>query len=104
VSAVTFGLGTALAAAGGTVYAATDAVNPASWYDLIPVLFAVVILGGLGSLRGVLIASLVVLVSTDVTAVVFSPIWSALVAYAIILAVLAIRPRGLFGQPEGRVV
>jgi branched-chain amino acid transport system permease protein len=103
VSAVTFGLGTALAAAGGTVYVATDAVNPASWYDLIPVLFAVVILGGLGSLRGVLIASMVVLVSTDVVAVVWSPIWSGLVAYAIILAVLAIRPQGLFGQSEARV-
>jgi branched-chain amino acid transport system permease protein len=85
------------------VYVATDAVNPASWYDLIPILFAVVILGGLGSLRGVLIASLVVLVSTDVVAVVWSPIWSGLVAYAIILAVLAIRPQGLFGQSQARV-
>jgi branched-chain amino acid transport system permease protein len=103
VSAITFGLGTALAAAGGTAYAATNTINPASWYDLIPLLFAIVILGGLGSLRGVVIASLVVLVSTDVTAVVLSPIWSTLVAYAIILAVLAIRPRGLFGRREARV-
>jgi branched-chain amino acid transport system permease protein len=102
VSAVAFGLGTALAAAGGTIYTATSAVNPASWYDLIPVLFAIVILGGLGSLRGVLISSLVVLVSTDVAAVTLSPVWSPLVAYGIILAVLAIRPQGLFGQPEGR--
>jgi branched-chain amino acid transport system permease protein len=103
ISAVTFGLGTALAAAGGMVYAATDAVSPASWYDLIPILFAVVILGGLGSLRGVLIASLVVLVSTDVAAVVWSPVWSGLVAYAIIVAVLVVRPQGMFGQSELRV-
>jgi branched-chain amino acid transport system permease protein len=103
VSAITFGLGTALAAAGGTIYAATNAVNPASWYDLIPVLFAVVILGGLGSLRGVLIASLVVLVSTDLAAVLWSPVWADLVAYAIILGVLALRPQGLFGRSDVRL-
>jgi branched-chain amino acid transport system permease protein len=102
VSAITFGIGVALAAAGGVAFGATNLFNPNSHYDLISRLLVIIILGGLGSLRGALIASVALLVIGDVTAVVWSPVWSSTVFFIILVVVLVIRPQGLFGQPEGR--
>src|SRR6266576_485277 len=102
VSAITFGIGVALAAAGGVAFGATNLFNPSSHYDLISRLLVIIVLGGLGSLRGALIASVALLVIGDVTAVVWSPVWSSTVFFIILIAVLVIRPQGLFGQPEGR--
>ncbi len=102
VSAITFGVGVALAAAGGMVYGATNAFNPNSHYDLISRLLVIIILGGMGSLRGALIASLGMLVIEDVTALVWSPVWATTVFFTLLVVVLVVRPRGLFGQIEGR--
>ncbi len=57
VSAITFGIGIALAAAGGMAFGATNAFNAGSSYDLISCLLAIIIFGGMGSLSGALIAS-----------------------------------------------
>jgi branched-chain amino acid transport system permease protein len=102
VSAITFGIGIALTAAGGMAYGATTAFNPGSSYDLISRLLVIIILGGMGSLRGALIASLVMLVIEDVTAVVWSPVWSSTVFFMLLVFILLVRPQGLFGQLEGR--
>jgi branched-chain amino acid transport system permease protein len=102
VSAVTFGIAVALAAAGGMVYGATSAFNPNSHYDLISRLLVIIILGGMGSLRGALVASLGMLVIEDVTAVVWSPVWASTVFFALLVLVMVVRPRGLFGQVESR--
>jgi branched-chain amino acid transport system permease protein len=102
VSAITFGIGVALAAAGGVAFGATNLFNPGSHYDLISRLLVIIVLGGLGSLRGALIASIAMLVIGDVTAVVWSPVWSSTVFFIVLVAVLVIRPQGLFGQTEGR--
>lgn len=102
VSAITFGIGVALAAAGGMAYGATLAFNPASLYDLISRLLVIIILGGMGSLRGALIASLSMLVIEDVTAVVWSPVWATTVFFVLLIVIMVIRPQGLFGQLAGR--
>lgn len=102
VSAITFGIGIALTAAGGMAYGATSAFNPGSSYDLISRLLVIIILGGMGSLRGALIASLVMLIIEDVTAVVWSPVWSSTVFFMLLVFILLVRPQGLFGQLEGR--
>ncbi len=102
VSAITFGIGVALAAAGGMAYGATYAFNPASLYDLISRLLVIIILGGMGSLRGALIASLGMLVIEDVTAVVWSPVWATTVFFVLLITIMIVRPQGLFGQAEGR--
>ena len=102
VSAITFGIGIALTAAGGMAYGATSAFNPGSSYDLISRLLVIIILGGMGSLRGALIASLVMLVIEDVTAVVWSPVWSSTVFFILLVIILLVRPQGIFGQLEGR--
>jgi len=102
VSAITFGIAVALAAAGGMVYGATTSFNPNSLYDLISRLLVIIILAGMGSLRGALIASLGMLVIEDVTSVVWSPVWASTVFFLLLVVVLVIRPQGLFGQLEGR--
>lgn len=102
VSAITFGIGVALAAAGGMAYGATSAFNPNSQYDLISRLLVIIILGGMGSLRGAVVAGLGMLVVEDVTSVVWSPVWASTVFYMMMVVVLVFRPQGLFGRLEGR--
>ena len=97
VSAVAFGIGMATAAAGGVVFGITNAFNPGSHYDLISRLLTIIVLGGLGSLRGAIIAALIMLVSEDITSVVISPVWASFVFFIILIGVLLIRPQGLYG-------
>ena len=102
VSAITFGIGVALAAAGGMAFGATTAFNANSAYDLISRLLAIIIFGGMGSLQGALIASLGMLVIEDVTSVVWSPVWASTVFFILLVVILLIRPQGLLGQVGGR--
>ncbi len=97
VSAIAFGIGMATAAAGGVVFGITSAFNPNSHYDLISRLLTIIVLGGLGSLRGAIIAALVMLVSEDITSVVISPVWASFVFFVILVLVLLVRPQGLYG-------
>ncbi len=102
ISAITFGIGVALTAAGGMAYGATTSFNPGSSYDLISRLLVIIVLGGMGSLGGALIASLVMLVTEDITAVVWSPVWSSTVFFILLVVLLLARPQGLFGKLETR--
>ena len=102
VSAITFGIGVALAAAGGMAFGATNAFNAGSAYDLISRLLAIIIFGGMGSLRGALIASVGMLVVEDVTSVIWSPVWASTVFFILLVIILLVRPQGLLGQVEGR--
>ena len=102
VSAITFGIGIALAAAGGMAFGATNAFNAGSSYDLISRLLAIIIFGGMGSLSGALIASLSMLVIEDVTSVLWSPVWASTVFFILLVIILLIRPQGLLGQAEWR--
>ena len=97
VSAIAFGIGMATAAAGGVVFGITNAFNPGSHYDLISRLLTIIVLGGLGSLRGAIIAALVMLVSEDITSVLISPVWASFVFFVILVLVLLVRPQGLYG-------
>ena len=102
ISALTFGIGVALAAAGGMAFGATNAFNPNSSYDLISRLLVIIVLGGMGSLRGALIASVVMLVIEDLTAFYWEPVWANTVFFILLVVILLVRPQGLFGQLEGR--
>ena len=102
VRTLTFGIGVAVTAAGGMVFGATNAFNPNSGYDLISRLLAIIILGGLGSIAGALAAAVFMLVLEDVVAVAWSPIWSTVVFFAVLVIVLTFRPAGLFGRAAVR--
>ncbi len=102
VSAITFGIGVALAAAGGMAFGATNAFNANSAYDLISRLLAIIIFGGMGSLSGALIASVGMLVIENVTDLIWSPTWATTVFFVLLVIILVLRPQGLLGQAEGR--
>jgi branched-chain amino acid transport system permease protein len=102
ISTLTFGIGIALAAAGGMGFGATNAFDAGSAYDLISRLLAIIIFGGMGSVTGALIASVGMLVVEDVTSVVWSPVWASTVFYILLVIILVVRPQGLLGQVEGR--
>ncbi|MGB9378677.1 MAG: branched-chain amino acid ABC transporter permease [Mycobacteriales bacterium] len=97
ISAIGFGIGAATAAAAGSVYGLLYPFNSGSHYDLISRLLSIVLLGGLGSIGGAILGSLIVSVSAAVVAATISPIWSEMTFFVILLLVLLIRPRGLFG-------
>lgn len=98
VAALTFGIGVALTAAGGMAFGSTNAFNSSSHYDLISRLLVIIILGGMGSVGGALVASISMLVIYDVTEVVWSPVWASTVFYALLVILLLFRPQGLFGK------
>ncbi|HKD97148.1 MAG TPA: branched-chain amino acid ABC transporter permease [Micromonosporaceae bacterium] len=96
IRALGFGIGAATTAAAGAVYGLLYPFNSGSHYDLISRLLSIVVLGGMGSVGGAVIAALVVSTSTAVVATV-SPIWSEMTFFVILILVLLVRPRGLFG-------
>jgi branched-chain amino acid transport system permease protein len=97
ISAIGFGLGSATAAAAGSVYGLLYPFNSGSHYDLISRLLSIVLLGGLGSIGGAVAGSVIISVSSAVVAATVSPIWSEMTFFIVLLLVLLVRPRGLFG-------
>jgi branched-chain amino acid transport system permease protein len=103
VAALTFGIGAAVTAAGGMVFGATGGgFNPNTGYDLISRLLAIIILGGLGSIGGALVAAVFMITLEGVVDVLWSPSWSVVVFYAALVLVLVFRPQGLFGRRAAR--
>ena len=100
VAALGFGLGAATAAAAGSVYGLLYPFNSGSHYDLISELLSIVVLGGMGSVGGAVIAALIVSTSSAVVATMFNPTWSSFTFFVILILVLLIRPQGLFGTVE----
>ncbi len=97
VSAVGFGLSVATASAAGAVYGIVFTFNPGSHYDLISRLLSIIVLGGLGSLGGAVIAALFMGVAESLFAAEISPTWSSFTFFVVLIAMLVVRPQGLFG-------
>ena len=103
VSTICFGIGVAVTAAGGMIYGATNAFNASSSYDLISRLLVIIVLGGMGSLGGALVAGILMVTLEDIVGVVWSPVWSQISFFIVLVVVLSLRPQGLFGKPTARV-
>lgn len=100
---VTFTLGTTLAALGGALTAPTVSVVPGMGVEVIVLAFAVVVIGGLGSMPGAAIGSVIVgLVRSG--AVHWLPQVELFSIYLVMALVLAFRPRGLFVAVEARKI
>lgn len=93
----TYGFGVALAALSGVLAAPIYSVNPQMGADLIIVVFAVVVIGGLGSIMGAIVTGYLLGLIEGLTKV-FYPEASATVIFIIMILVLMIRPAGLFGR------
>ena len=92
-----FALGAFLAAAAGVIGGAFLSVYPGADFDVLPLAFVVVIVGGLGSLRGALVGSLLVGLLDNFGKALF-PVLSFFTLFAPMALILAIRPTGLFGR------
>jgi len=102
VAALTFGVGVGVTAVGGMMFGATSGgFNPNSGYDLISRLLAIIILGGLGSIGGALVASVFMLTIVSLVDI-WSPTWANAVFYAALVLVLLIRPTGFLGRQAVR--
>jgi len=93
-------VGGLLMAAAGAVFGIIYPFNPGSHYDLISRLLSIVVLGGLGSLGGAVVAALLLGVAESVVAVTISPSWSSFVFFVVLIVILLFRPQGLFGLRE----
>jgi branched-chain amino acid transport system permease protein len=94
--AAVFTLGTTLGTIGGALVIPATAAMSEMGIELIVEAFAVVVIGGLGSMRGALVGALVVGLLRAVAISVY-PELEMLLIYLIVIAVLVLRPRGLFG-------
>ena len=97
---VTFGLGAALGSAAGSLLMVILPMDPQSGSFLILKAFAVIIIGGLGSVAGGLLGALVLGVAEVFGAFFFSTVFGEVVAYVLLLLVLLVRPAGLLGVAE----
>jgi branched-chain amino acid transport system permease protein len=97
VSAMGFGLGAATAGAAGSAYGVLYTFYPGSHYDLISLLLSIVVLGGLGSIVGAVLAAIVVSTSFAVVASTVSPAWAPMTFFVVLIVVLLVRPQGLLG-------
>ncbi len=94
---LTYGLGVALAGFSGVIAAPIYQVNPLMGSQLIIVVFAVVVIGGMGSIVGAIVAGFALGIIEGITKVVY-PDGAGMVVFVIMLLVLAVRPNGLFGS------
>ena len=98
VYAIVFALGAMLAALAGVLVVPIEQAHYLMGLDPLLLSFIVVVLGGLGNLRGTLVAAFLVGVSDGVVSVFFSPTLAKIVATLLVAAVLIVRPSGLFAQ------
>jgi branched-chain amino acid transport system permease protein len=94
---LTYGYGVALAAFAGVLAAPIFSVNPVMGSNLIIVVFAVVVIGGMGSIMGAIVTGIGLGLIEGLTKV-FYPEASAVVIFIIMAIVLLLRPAGLFGR------
>ena len=96
---LTYGFGVALAAVAGVLAAPIYQVNPLMGADLIIVVFAVVVIGGMGSIMGSIVTGFSLGLIEGLTKV-FYPEASNTVIFVIMALVLLVKPAGLFGRPQ----
>ena len=95
---LTFGLGSGLAALGGILAAPIVALEFRMGLDILPAVFIVVIIGGLGSLEGSLLAALLIGELEGLTSVFVTPTTARIFSLVFMSAVLLFRPEGLLGR------
>ena len=98
VYAGTFAFGVALAGLSGVLLAPIYSVFPTMGRDFVLIAFSVVIIGGMGSIKGAVIAGLLLTQVQSISSLVISPVWSDPLLFGIMVLVLMWRPHGLFGR------
>jgi branched-chain amino acid transport system permease protein len=101
VGLVSFAIGMALAGAAGALVSFIFSFFPAKHWEWIAILMSLVVLGGMGSIVGTVLASYILSVVAAFVGFYFGATWSTLTFFVALFVVLLIRPQGLFGEePE----
>jgi branched-chain amino acid transport system permease protein len=98
IFAMSFGIGLACLGAAACFLLPAFYVSPQVGHTFVLVAFTVVVLGGMGSFVGMLMAAMVLGVTESLVATLFSPSWAPAIAFGFLLPTLAIRAGGLMGR------
>jgi branched-chain amino acid transport system permease protein len=98
IKRIAFGLSIATASLAGAFLIIIQPVEPSIGREYIGRVFAIVVLGGLGSFPGMVIAAVTLGIAESLTATFFGPSWAPAVAFGILLITLAVRPSGILGR------
>ena len=94
----TFAFGVALAGLSGVLLAPIYSVFPTMGRDFILMAFTVVIVGGMGSIQGAVVAGILLTQVQAISSLYISPVWADPLVFGIMVLVLMVRPQGLFGK------
>src|SRR5919201_2975443 len=98
IKTIAFGIGIAAASLSGALLISIAPVIPSTDRDYIGRMFAITVLGGMGSIGGTLAAGIILGVIESLMATFYGPSWAPAVSFGILLLVLAVRPAGVFGR------
>jgi branched-chain amino acid transport system permease protein len=98
IKRMAFGISIATAAMAGAFLIVIQPVEPSIGREYIGRVFAICVLGGLGSLPGTLIAAMLLGIAESFTATFYGPSWAPAVSFGILLLTLAVRPAGILGR------
>jgi len=98
IKQIAFGISIATAAVAGAFLIVIQPVEPSIGRDYIGRVFAVCVLGGMGSLPGTVLAAMILGVAESFTATFYGPSWAPAVSFGLLLLTLAVRPSGLLGR------
>jgi branched-chain amino acid transport system permease protein len=98
VKLIAFGISIATASIAGALLIIIQPVEPSIGRDYIGRVFAIVVLGGMGSFPGMILAAVLLGVAESLTATFYGPSWSPAVAFGLLLLTLAFRPAGILGR------
>ena len=98
IKEIAFGIAVATASVAGALLITIAPVDPSMGRDYIGRVFAIAVLGGLGSLTGTLLAAIALGIAESLTATFYGPSWSPAVAFGALLIALVVRPSGLLGR------
>jgi branched-chain amino acid transport system permease protein len=98
IKRIAFAISIATAAIAGALLIVIQPVEPSVGREYIGRVFAICVLGGLGSMPGTLVGAMLLGIVESFTATFYGPSWAPAVAFGLLLLVLAVRPTGLFGR------
>ena len=98
IKRIAFGISIATASLAGAFLIIIQPVEPSIGREYIGRVFAICVLGGLGSFPGMVIAAMTLGIAESLTATFFGPSWAPAVAFGVLLITLAVRPSGILGR------
>jgi branched-chain amino acid transport system permease protein len=97
---VSFGIATALAGSAGALLLPITSAYPTVGIQQLMIAFIVIIVGGMGSIKGTTVSGIIIGILEGLTTVFYSVEYSLIIAYVVAITILLFRPSGLFGRRE----